>query len=288
VSNYLTTREVADLLRIKERKVYELVATGELPHSKVIGKLLFPRAAVEAWVDGEAGSGVETRKLPAILLGSHDPLLDWAIRESRCGIATLFDSSIDGLDRFAANEGLAVGIHVPDSDGDDWNISEAKQKLGTLPVVLVEWAWRQRGLVLASGLASQVKGLKDLKGMRILPRQPEAGTQILLERLLAAEDLSLSDFEILEPARSEAEIVDLVAGNKADAGFALQCIAAQHQVDFLPVLSERYDIIVDRYHWFEPPFQRFLEFVRSEKFGKQAATYTGYDLSGLLTVKHNV
>ncbi len=98
----------------------------------------------------------------------------------------------------------------------------------------------------------------------------------------------LSDFEILELARSEAEIVNLVAGNKADAGFALQYIAAQYQVDFLPVVSERYDIVVDRYHWFEPPFQRFLEFVRSEKFDKRAATYAGYDLSGLLTVHHNV
>ena len=28
---FLTTREVADLLRVKERKVYELAASGDIP-----------------------------------------------------------------------------------------------------------------------------------------------------------------------------------------------------------------------------------------------------------------
>ena len=39
----LTTREVAGLLCIKGRKVYDLVASGEIPHVRVTGKLLLPR-----------------------------------------------------------------------------------------------------------------------------------------------------------------------------------------------------------------------------------------------------
>ncbi|MEP3304507.1 MAG: helix-turn-helix domain-containing protein, partial [Roseibium sp.] len=42
---YLTTRELADLIRVKERKVYDLAATGDVPHSRATGKLLFPRDA---------------------------------------------------------------------------------------------------------------------------------------------------------------------------------------------------------------------------------------------------
>src|SRR5437667_327476 len=45
--DYLTTREVADLIRLKERKVYDLVATGAIPCVRVTGKLLFPRNLVE-------------------------------------------------------------------------------------------------------------------------------------------------------------------------------------------------------------------------------------------------
>jgi excisionase family DNA binding protein len=50
MAEFLTTREVAALLRIKERKVYELVSESAIPHSRVTGKLLFPRDMVEAWV----------------------------------------------------------------------------------------------------------------------------------------------------------------------------------------------------------------------------------------------
>lgn len=46
--SYLTTKEVADLLRLKERKVYDLVAEGGIPCVRATGKLLFPRDLVEA------------------------------------------------------------------------------------------------------------------------------------------------------------------------------------------------------------------------------------------------
>src|SRR3546814_13028337 len=46
----MTTREVADYLRLKERKVYDLVAGGEIPVSRATGKLLFRRDLVQAWV----------------------------------------------------------------------------------------------------------------------------------------------------------------------------------------------------------------------------------------------
>ena len=98
---YLTTKELADLLRIKERKVYDLAASGDVPCSKAMGKLLFPRKDVEAWLAGSS-TGPSAQKLPdrpSVFLGSHDPLLDWALRESRSGIATFFDGSVDGLSR---------------------------------------------------------------------------------------------------------------------------------------------------------------------------------------------
>ena len=40
----MTTAEVAALLRVKERKIYELVSENQIPHTKVTGKLLFPKA----------------------------------------------------------------------------------------------------------------------------------------------------------------------------------------------------------------------------------------------------
>ena len=50
----LDTSELAELLRIKERKVYEMAASGKIPCTRATGKLLFPRKEVESWLEGKA------------------------------------------------------------------------------------------------------------------------------------------------------------------------------------------------------------------------------------------
>ncbi len=49
---------------------------------------------------------------------------------------------------------------------------------------------------------------------------------------------------------------------------------------FLPTVEERFDLVVDRHAWFEPPFQRLLSFCGSSAFTAKAAELGGYDLSG--------
>jgi len=141
-SEYLTTRELAELLRIKERKVYDLAAAGDVPCSRATGKLLFPRAAVDAWVTSKSvgfGSMPAAAARPNVFLGSHDPLLDWALRESGAGLATYFDGSLDGLERFAQGQGVATGLHVFDPPGASWRDP-------IRPVIGIPWLRVPRGL----------------------------------------------------------------------------------------------------------------------------------------------
>jgi excisionase family DNA binding protein len=286
---YLTTREVADLLRIKERKVYDLVTSGSLPHSKVIGKLLFPRDAINTWVAQNTVSGLrdQTPRRPDVFLGSHDPLLDHAIRQSRCGLATLFDSSQDGLARFAAGGGIAAGIHIPDQRSDSWNVEAVSGSLSGHPVVLVEFARRSRGIALAPDKAVEVNGISGLRGLRFAPRQKEAGSQILFERLLREVSLDLEDLVPRAPQLSEHDVVQNVANGKADACFALESLARDARLSFIGLLIERFDLLVDRKAWFEPPFQRFLTWCRSSAFEETANDLCGYDVSGFGPVHFN-
>jgi putative molybdopterin biosynthesis protein len=117
-------------------------------------------------------------------MGSHDPLLDWALRESRCGLATAFDSSIDGVSRFAAGECVMAGFTCRATTKAAGTRRLWRERAGATGAVLVEWAWRERGLVTMPG--SSISGLAGLAGKTLAPRQPEAGSQILLNRLLAA------------------------------------------------------------------------------------------------------
>jgi excisionase family DNA binding protein len=283
MAEYLTTGELAELLRIGERKVYDLAASGEVPCTRATGKLLFPREQVMAWL-ARHSSGPGTVPLPDVFLGSHDPLLDWAIRESRCGIAALFDSSADGLQRFAARQGIATGLHIPGPDG--WNIGAVRETCGTAPAVLVGWAARMRGLILGRD-CDGVGGLADLAGRRLAMRQPEAGAQKFLLAQLAEAGLKEDDVFAVGPVRSETEAVLLVQEGVADAAFGLESLAAQYRLPFVPVAPERFDLLVDRRSWFEPALQRLFDFAAGKTFRDRAAGLAGCEIPELGRVRYN-
>jgi len=289
MAEYLTTKELAELLRIKERKVYDLAASGEVPCSRAMGKLLFPRAAVNAWLARRSSGleGLTPAPLPSVFLGSHDPLLDWALRQSQCGVATYFDGSLDGITRFARGEGIATGLHIYDAGQDDWNTPIVRERCGTLPAVLVEWAKRQRGLIFGDKLKTPVTSLADLKGRRFVPRQAEAGAHSLLLHVLERAGLTSGDLDLLPPVRTEVDAALAVLEGKAEATFGLAALAAQYRLPFLPVMEERFDLVVDRRAWFEPPMQRFLGFCRSEAFLSRAKELEGYDVSDFGKVHFN-
>lgn len=287
MTDYLTTRELADLLRIKERKVYDLAASQSVPCTKAHGKLLFPRQAILAWLETNS-QGLDwpgNRRAPDVVLGSHDPLLDWALRESRCALATFFDGSEDGLNRLVNHEGIACGLHLPEADG--WNRHTVAERCGALPVVLVQWAQRARGLLLHPDVAARVRCLADLAGLRVVPRQAQAGAQQLFLKLLAEVPMGTDTIRFTAPARSEADAATMVAEGKADAAFGLQYFAGQLNLSFVPVLTERFDLLVYRHAWFEPPFQTLVQFCRSDGFRHRAAEMPGYDVSGMGTVHYN-
>ncbi|WP_172294709.1 helix-turn-helix transcriptional regulator [Pseudoruegeria sp. HB172150] len=274
---YLTTKEVAELLRVKERKVYDLAAADEIPHRRITGKLLFPTAEIVAWIEGRPLNASEER--PAVLTGSHDPLLDWAVRELGSDLAIMLNGSLAGLDTFADGKAALAGMHVPGPEG--WNISavEARNLQGC---VLIGWAKRARGVLLSPELAGKVSRLEDLKGKRIALRQPGAGAAVLFEKLLAETGLAPGDFELSEGfARTESEAATAVAGGEADAALGIEAMAAPYHLSFLPLIEERFDLLIDRRSYFTTPVQKLLAFAHSPAFRKKAETMGGYDVTEL-------
>lgn len=277
---FLTTKEMADILRVKERKVYDLASAGEIPCRRITGKLLFPKSEVDAWLGGvEPAGGTTSRSLPHIIAGSHDPLLDWAIRESGCGLATFFDGSMDGIDQLKAEQALAAGLHLVEKNGQQWNLSFVQAAFSEEPLVLMEWARREQGLILSIECA-EVTALADLKGKRLAQRQPASGAGRLFLHELKRKRLKLADFHLLpELARTETDAAMAVVSGKADAAPGLAGLATQFDLGFLPIATERYDLLVDRRSWFEAPMQTLLRFCSSSEFHQQAIEIGGYDLT---------
>jgi excisionase family DNA binding protein len=291
MTRMMTTADVADYLRIKERKVYELVSQDAIPVSRATGKLLFPREMVEAWVRLQTRyrDGIEgLERRPAVLAGSHDPLLDWALRESGSEIASFYDGSLDGLARLADGKALAAGMHVFEPDAEDWNLGHVADRLPGMPVVVVEWAWRNQGLVVPAGNPRGIRGLADLDGLPFMPRQEQSGSRILLQHLLRQAGRDFDSLTLVDPpARNEADVALAVIAGQAAAGFAVETVARQFRLDFVPLFRERYDLVVWRREFFEPPLQRLLSFCRTPAFADRAGALGGYDTAGLGRVHYN-
>ncbi len=286
---YLTTKELAELLRIKERKVYDLVSSGEVPCTRATGKLLFSRSAVELWLassgNGQLSESVLSR--PNVFLGSHDPLLEWALKESGCGLATYFDGSLDGIERFANDEGVAAALHVFESRYNDWNRSTIAGRFHGQAVVLVEFCWRQRGLIVDTTLIESIRTIKDLRGRRVTPRQVAAGSQTLLLHLLETNGVAINQVDFAPTAHTETDAAVAVLEGKADAAFGLSSLAQRYHLGFVPLLRERFDLLVDRRAWFEPSLQKFVVLCNSACFIEKAAEFDGYEVAGFGTVHFN-
>ncbi len=288
----MNTREVAEYLRIKERKVYDLVRTKAIPCTRVTGKWLFPRRLIDQWLarGTEAPEEAETPP-PPVVAGSHDPLLEWALRESGCGLALLGGGSLDGLQRMAAGAARMCGLHVYEPDGDGaYNVAAARRASQGKATVLVQWAWRDQGLVVAQGNPLGIAALIDLgaNNARVAVRQPGAGSRILFDHLLGRAGIGYEDLDILDPPLlSETDLGLAVLEGKADAGLAVAAAARQSRLDFIALHRERYDLLVGRRDYFEAPVQKLLAFARSEAFAARAREMGGYDVSGLGEVVWN-
>ena len=145
------------------------------------------------------------------------------MRESGCELATLFNGSLDGLQRFANATVLCCGLHVFDPDVADYNWPIARRTLPGLDMVLLEWAWRDQGLIVAAGNPYNIRDLADVQNgaVRLVARQEGAGSRLLFEHLLREQHLDPATLHfIAPPMRSETELALAVRDGKADAGFA--------------------------------------------------------------------
>lgn len=291
-SEMMDTREVAAYLRLKERRIYALVRENALPHVRATGKLLFPRPQIDAWLAAKAGAPVAVPRAasPPIIAGSHDPLLEWAARESRCGLAVLACGSRAGLERLACGEARIAAMHWLDSASGEYNVPLVRARMSGADVVVIEWAHRQQGLLVAPGNPLKIRTLADLirRRARVIGRQAEAGSHQLLAHLLAQAKIKRNDMRWLpQPALAETDVAAAIRDGSADAGVAIEAAARACGLTFIPLAIERLDLVLRRRDYFEPAVQALLTHARTSAFAAYAEVMGGYVVTSTGEVMYN-
>jgi excisionase family DNA binding protein len=292
MNDLLTTEEAASYLRLSERKLYELVAQGAVPCSKVTGRWLFPKAALDRWVAAGLSRPEAARpSAPPIVGGSHDPLLEWAMRASGSGLASLPEGSEAGLRRLARNEVAMAAIHLHRMEGDDEaaNIEALAHAPGLHDAVLIAFARREQGLLVAPGNPLSLSDMASVagRGARLAQRPPGAGAQLLLIALVARARIALHDMNLLKPAcATGGDLAEAVRAGRADCGVASRSVAEPAGLDFVPITWERFDLALRQRDYFLPGPQALFAFLRGPAFQDRARELGGYDVTATGSVRH--
>lgn len=285
--DFLTTSEAADYVRLGERKLYELVTSGAIPCSKVAGKWLFPRHELDLWVlSGLARpAGMIATDPPPIVGGSQDDLLEWSLRESGSGLASLTEGTARGVDRLQRGEVMAAAVHfhsdtIADDAADDANIAAVRAMPGLHDAVLVGFVRREQGLLLAPGNPKQLHTLADVlaSGAKMAVRQPGAGAQMLLEVLLTRGGAGPKDLRRLEPpCLTGPDLAAAIRAGRADCGVATRAAAQSAGLEFVPLLWENFDLLMRQRSYFRPPLQALIGLLGQKRLKQRAAELVGYD-----------
>ena len=288
----LTTAEAAAYLRLKERKIYEMVAEGTVPCTKVTGRWLFPKDELDRWLASSVvhpPGGVREEPAP-IVGGSHDPLLEWALRESGSGLATLAVGSEGGFTRFVSGETIAAAMHMhalEDVEADA-NIAALRDRSDLQDAVMIGFCRREQGFLVRPGNPLKIASIEDVvkKRARIAIRQEGAGAQLLLLALLHQAKASLDQLATINPVcPTGPDIAQAIRAGRADTGVATRGVANAATLEFVPIVWEAFDLVMRQRDYFQPSMQTLLRFLRSDEFAARARELGGYELDGTGTVR---
>ena len=292
MADLLTTEEAAEYLRLSERKLYELIASGALPCTKITGRWLFPKAALDRWLASGlvTPAGMSLSPRPPIVGGSQDPLLDWVLRDSGCGLASLPEGSEAGLLRLSRGEVMAAAIHLHRLEGDDEtaNTEAVSRAPGLHDAVVIAFVRREQGLVVAPG---NPLGLTDLAAVakaraKLAQRPAGAGAQLLLLALLARAGLKANGLSLITPVcPTGPDLGQAVRSGRADCGIASRSVAHAAGLGFVPLIWECFDLVLHQRDYFLPGPQALFEHMRKPGFRTQAAELLGYDVAELGKVR---
>ncbi len=281
-----TTSEAAAYLRLKERKIYEMVAEGAVPCTKVTGRWLFPKAELDQWLASSVSrpEGMVRPEPMPIVAGSHDPLLEWALRESGSGLATLAVGSESGFNRFIAGEAIAASMHLHalEDQEADANVAAMAGRSDLQDAVMIAFCKREQGFLLVPGNPLKLNSIEDViaKRARICLRPKGAGAQLLLLALLHRAKAALDQLVTASPVcPTGPDIAQAIRAGRADTGIATRSVANSAGLDFVPIVWEPFDLVMRQRDYFHPPLQAVLGFLRSDDLATRAKEMGGFDLT---------
>lgn len=222
-----------------------------------------------------------------VAIGSHDLTLDllasWLKqRHPDLTLASANVGSLGGLTALSRGEAHLAGAHLLDEATGEYNLSFVRQTLRSVPTILVNLTFREQGLIVPKGNPKGIRTLEDLTrpDVQFINRQRGSGTRILFDYQLKRRGIAPA--KIAGYAREEythLNVAAAVRSGAADCGLGILAAARALELDFVPLLKERYDLVIPRMHADAPLLAPLLALIRGPEFRAAVAALGGYDTS---------
>ena len=187
-----------------------------------------------------------------------------------------------GLVALRRGEAHFAGSHLLDPETGEYNLSYIKEYLPGTPVTVFDWVGREQGLIVARNNPKHIQALLDLARPDVIyvNRQRGSGTRVLLDYQLSLAGISPDQIKgYRQEEFTHLAVAAAVQSGRADCGLGITASARALDLDFIPLYTEIYQLIVPNQvletHLLDPLF----ELAADPAFRQAILELPGYDVS---------
>ncbi|WP_285769060.1 helix-turn-helix transcriptional regulator [Peribacillus sp. SI8-4] len=298
-----TIEEVAQLLKVSKLTIYDLVKKGELPVFRVGRQMRMDAKDLEKYIATSKSPAFtsaagppnrnEAKEASPLVISGQDMVLDLLGQyiEKNSGHKALrsHKGSLNGLISMYNGEADIVSLHMFDGDTGEYNLPYIKKILVGYPYVLLNLLSRKAGLYVRKGNPFNLAAWTDLTNDKLtfINRERGSGARILLDEQLRINKIPAKSLKGYENEESNhLSVASAVSSGAADVGVGIEKAAKLVGVDFVPLITERYDLVLLKTLKNEELIKTVKTIVASIPFQAEIDALGDYDISKTGSVIH--
>lgn len=293
-----TIEEVASLLKVSKLTVYDLIKKDEISSYRVGRQMRVDAKDLEAYKErnkNRASSSTTTtltnketvKQARTFVISGQDVALDFLAKElekdtSELRPLRLYTGSLNSLISMYQNQCDLVSLHLFDGDTGTYNTPYVKKILTGFPFIVINFLSRWAGLYVESGNPKNITGWTDLNrdDVKIINREKGSGARILLDEQLRIHGIRSKEVNGYDTEEtSHLAVASAIAGGKCDIGIGIEKTAKIVNVDFIPLIKERYDLVLLKTDENKKVIAKIKEILTSDEIKKDIHSMGDYDIT---------
>ena len=219
-------------------------------------------------------------------MGSHDLALEamaGQLRNLKFRSVQMFAlpvGSLEGL--LALRQGIAqlAGCHLLDAESGEYNLPFVRHIFPDREVRLITLAHREQGLLVANGNPLGIRGLGDLRRADVcmVNRNRGSGTRLWLDRQIQQLEIPILELRgYSSEVRTHTAVAEAVKSGNANTWLGLRAAAEKHDLGFIPLFEERFDLVTTQEQAETPVFTTLFDYLNSARFRRLVGNLGGYE-----------